>query len=55
VVGEQVIELTDMDVQNFRIFRSTIRVVCPHQAAQLFCRNIWMALHDFENPLLDWW
>jgi hypothetical protein len=43
----------DMNVQNLAIFRTTVRVVCPHRYAEVLGADAGTTPYRFENSSLD--
>jgi hypothetical protein len=43
-----------VDVQALTILRATVRIVGPHEGAQIFGANARAAAYRIENPTLDW-
>ena len=51
--GEQLVQLMNMNVQNFAILRTTVRILRPHHCAEVLGVDAGMAPYRFENSSLD--
>jgi hypothetical protein len=50
---EQSVELMDVDVKDFAIFRTAGGIVRPHQTAQFLGRNARMTANGIEDDALE--
>jgi hypothetical protein len=48
------IEVMDVNMERFAVFRTAVRIVCPDQAAELLTRNAWVPTDRAQGSFLGW-